>query len=337
MENQDNDEKMITSEDNITDSISITNNNINNTYLSQKSPSIIYSVFSIISWILFIITGLFGIFFSLLYNNNDYVFIWSIKRISSSEKKKYFPIQINWFVIYLLFIITLVFGAIQSFYYIISSMKKKNIIIYFSMMGEISKFHFVPLFCVSGLFIIGISSNYVCDKDKTHNPDLYFINGIISGIVLSLFGLISLLIIYVKTEVKSDSFIKVLLIKKGVYSCLISLMVYTFFNNILYSWYIIRKYVDKDNFSNNWLNYYGIIFSGIIGILNLILSFFLKDIALAGMNTLIYFGMTLYFYSIDEVKSDFTQYIDGIIDIAMILLSICIFGYLITDIKNNNK
>ena len=337
MENQDNDEKMRTSEDNITDSISITNNNINNTYLSQKSPSIIYSVFSIISWILFIITGLFGIFFSLLYNNNDYVFIWSIKRISSSEKKKYFPIQINWFVIYLLFIITLVFGAIQSFYYIISSMKKKNIIIYFSMMGEISKFHFVPLFCVSGLFIIGISSNYVCDKDKTHNPDLHFINGIISGIVLSLFGLISLLIIYVKTEVKSDSFIKVLLIKKGVYSCLISLMVYTFFNNILYSWYIIRKYVDKDNFSNNWLNYYGIIFSGIIGILNLILSFFLKDIALAGMNTLIYFGMTLYFYSIDEVKSDFTQYIDGIIDIAMILLSICIFGYLITDIKNNNK
>lgn len=337
MENEDNDEKMITSEDNITDSISITNNNINNTYLSQKSPSIIYSVFSIISWILFIITGLFGIFFSLLYNNNDYVFIWSIKRISSSEKKKYFPIQINWFVIYLLFIITLVFGAIQSFYYIISSMKKKNIIIYFSMMGEISKFHFVPLFCVSGLFIIGISSNYVCDKDKTHNPDLHFINGIISGIVLSLFGLISLLIIYVKTEVKSDSFIKVLLIKKGVYSCLISLMVYTFFNNILYSWYIIRKYVDKDNFSNNWLNYYGIIFSGIIGILNLILSFFLKDIALAGMNTLIYFGMTLYFYSIDEVKSDFTQYIDGIIDIAMILLSICIFGYLITDIKNNNK
>lgn len=337
MENEDNDEKMITSEDNITDSISITNNNINNTYLSQKSPSIIYSVFSIISWILFIITGLFGIFFSLLYNNNDYVFIWSIKRISSSEKKKYFPIQINWFVIYLLFIITLVFGAIQSFYYIISSMKKKNIIIYFSMMGEISKFHFVPLFCVSGLFIIGISSNYVCDKDKTHNPDLHFINGIISGIVLSLFGLISLLIIYVKTEVKSDSFIKVLLIKKGVYSCLISLMVYTFFNNILYSWYIIRKYVDKDNFSNNWLNYYGIIFSGIIGILNLILSFFLKDIALAGMNTLIYFGMTFYFYSIDEVKSNFTQYIDGIIDIAMILLSICIFGYLITDIKNNNK
>ena len=114
-------------------------------------------------------------------------------------------------------------------------------------------------------------------------------------------------------------------------------MVYTFFNNIIYSWYTIRRYVDKDNFSNNWLNYYGIIFSGIIGILNLILSFFLKDIALAGMNTLIYFGMTLYFYSIDEVKSDFTQYIDGIIDIAMILLSICIFGYLITDIKNNNK
>jgi hypothetical protein len=231
----------------------------------------------------------------------------------------------------------MVFGAIQCFKYIFSSIRKKNIALYFSMMGEISKFHFVPLFCVSGLFIIGISSNYVCDKDKTHNPDLHFINGIISGIVLSLFGLISLLIIYVKTEVKSDSFIKVLLIKKGVYSCLISLMVYTFFNNILYSWYIIRKYVDKDNFSNNWLNYYGIIFSGIIGILNLVLSFFLKDIILAGMNTLIYLGMTIFFYSIDEVKANFTHYIDGIVDIAMILLSVCLFAYLITDIKNNNN
>jgi len=45
MENEDNDERMITSEDNITDSISISNNNINNTYLSQKSPSIYYIQF----------------------------------------------------------------------------------------------------------------------------------------------------------------------------------------------------------------------------------------------------------------------------------------------------
>lgn len=337
MENEDNDERMITSEDNITDSISISNNNINNTYLSQKSPSILYSIFSIISWILFIITGLFGIFFLIFYNKNEYVFIWSIKRISNSEKQKYFPIQIDCLFIYLLFIITLVFGAIQSFYYIFSSMRKKNITIYFSMMGEISKFHFVPLFCISGLFFIGISLNFFCYKDKDHNPDLHFIRGIISGMVLSLFGLISLLIIYVQTKIKSSSFIQVLFIKKGVYSSLISLMVYTFVNNIFYSWYITRKYVDKDNFSDNWLNYCGIIFSAMIGILNLFLSFFLKDIVLAGMNTLIYIGMTFYFYSIEEVKSNITQYIDGIIDISMILLSLCLFGYLITDVKNNNN
>jgi hypothetical protein len=334
MENVDNEEKMITSEDNITDTLSITNKNI---YLTQKTPSILYSIISIISWILFIITGFFSIFFLFIFNNNKYVFIWSIRRISDSEKKKYFPIQINWFFIYLLFIITMVFGAIQCFKYIFSSIRKKNIALYFSMMGEISKFHFIPLFCISGLFIIGISLNIICDKDKTHNPDLHFINGTISGMILSLIGLISLLIIYIQTTIKSNSFIEILFIKKGAYSCLISLMVYTLFNNILYCWYIIWKYVDKDNFSNDWLNYNGIIFSGIIGILNLVMSFFLKDIVLAGMNTLIYIGMTIFFYSIDEVKANFTHYIDGIVDIAMILLSVCLFAYLITDIKNNNN
>lgn len=335
MENENN-ERMI-SEDNVTDSMSITNNNINNIYLTQKSPSKLYSVFSIISWVLFIVTGLFGILFLFIYNNNEYVFIWSIKRISNSKKQNYFPIQINWFFVYLLFIITMVFGAIQCFYYTLSSMRKKDIALYFSMMGEISKFHFVPIFCVSGLFVTGIILNFICDKDKTHNSDLHSINGIISGMILSLLGLISLIIIYIQTKIESNSFIQVLFIKKGAYSCLISILVYTFFNNIFYCWYIIWIYVDKDNFSNSWLNYCGIIFSGIIGIINLILSFFLKDIVLAGMNTLIYIGMTFYFYSIDEVKNNFTGYIDGIIDIAMILLSICLFGYLITDIKNNSK
>ncbi len=329
-------EKMINSEDNITDTLSISNN-INNIYSAQKTPSKLYSIFSIISWILFITTDLFGIFFLFIYNSREYVFIWTIKRISNSEKEKYFPIQINWFFIYLLFIITIVFGAIQCFYYILSSMKKKNISIYFSMMGEISKFHFIPLFCISGLFIIGILLNFICDKDTTHNPDLHSINGIISGIIFSLIGLISLLIIYIQTIIKSDSFIQVLFIKKGAYSCLISLMVYTLFNNIFYCGYIIRSNIDKNNFSNDWLNNCGIIFSGIIGCLNLVLSFFLKDIVLAGMNSLIYIGMTIYFYSIDEVKKNFTQYIDGIIDIAMILLSVCLFGYLITDVKNNNN
>ena len=182
MENENNEEKMITSEDNITDTLSITNNNINNVYLAQKTPSILYSIISIISWIFFIITGLFGIFFLFIYNSNEYVFIWSIKRISDSEKQKYFPIQINRLFIYLLFVITMVFGVIQCFYYILSTMRKKNITLYFSMMGEVSKFHFVPLFCISGLFIIGICLNFICDKDKTHNLDLHFINGVISGI-----------------------------------------------------------------------------------------------------------------------------------------------------------
>lgn len=329
-------EKMINSEENITDTLSISNN-INNIYSSQKIQSKLYSIFSIISWILFIITNFFGIFFLFIYNSKEYVFIWTIKRISNSEKQKYFPIQINWFFIYLLFIITIVFGVIQCFYYIPSLMKKKNISIYFSMMGEISKFHFIPMFCISGLFIIGILLNFICDKDTTHNPDLHFINGIISGIIFSLIGLISLLIIYIQTIIKSDSFIQVLFIKKGAYSCLISLMVYTLFNNIFYCGYILRSNIDKNNFSNEWLNNCGIIFSGIIGCLNLVLSFFLKDIVLAGMNSLIYIGMTIYFYSIDEVKKNFTQYIDGIVDLAMILLSVCLFGYLITDIKNNNN
>ena len=115
---------------------------------------------------------------------------------------------------------------------------------------------------------------------------LYFLNINIYGIIFSIFVLTSSFIIYIKIEIQNETFLKSLLIHKGAFSCLISLSIYTLFNNLFWS-ILIRDDIKKDA---DLLN---ISFHLIIGILNLILSIRFKDIILSLMNFIIYLGMAI--------------------------------------------
>lgn len=303
---------------------SILNENI------KKRPKLcsIFWILSLISWILFIFFGLLDIIIFICKKNKDEFAIWSFIIINKSDKisEKYdIPIQMhnNFFILFL--IIILIFATFQFIYFLINSIFK-NINIYDSMMGPLSKFHFFPLLCYNTVFIIGFFLTFLkINIDK-------IINILVLDIIISIFGLLSLIFIYKQTKFKYEVFYKVLIIKKGTYSCLLALMIYhigyniTVFECILD---IFTKIECNGSLSSKKcnVNTMCVYLSIIIGLLNLILGLSLKDIILLIMNFLIYFDISIK-TNINKIKI-----IDIIINILFFSSSIYL---IIRAIKNRN-
>ena len=124
------------------------------------------------------------------------------------------------------------------------------------ILGKYSKFHFIPILCSISLYIIGFtlgSKNYY--KETPY----------IFSLIFTLIGICSLIFIYIKTNM--SKYYARLAIKKGLYSCLIALFVY----NLCFTITFLGN-------KTKWRHGCYIAFSIIIGIINLLLSFLLKNI-----------------------------------------------------------
>ena len=309
-----------------------------------------YWILSIIYWPLFLLTGCFEIIQSIKNMNNRYIFysiIWSIFKFDTFNCSNNFFLGIHINVIYILFIITLIFTASEFAYFLTKSTCKRDNYIYNSLMGKISKYHFIPILLATCFSGIGIYINFVfLQRDDRDNRDntiqlpyilFYFFNINIYGIIFSIFILTSLLIIYTKIEIQNEKFLKSLLIHKGAFSCLISLSIYTLFNNI-FCCIFIREDKKKDD------GFFSISFHLIIGILNLVLSIRFKDIILAMMNFIIYLGMTLDIFSFwENSMKAWNEFANTPVklhlsfDIIMMILSFASIIFIIFWIRVKNK
>ena len=163
-------------------------------------------IFSLLSWLLLIITG----WISLKWLKSDEIIIWTIHRLEISEgNENYYPFQMHTALIYMVFLIAMIITLIGFIFYIIKTIIKKDEAVYNGMMGQWSKFHFVPLLCVSILFIIGENS----DNESYKSNENHYDNMSIAGFVFTIIGLISLIFIYIMTNLKADWYI-ILTIKK---------------------------------------------------------------------------------------------------------------------------
>ena len=80
----------------------------------------------------------------------------------------------------------------------------------------------------------------------------------------------------------------------------------------------------------NWIKGCNLAFSIIIGIINLVLSFLLKDVVIPGMNLVIYLGMTISFFQLDERdRSQMNGVAEGVIDIIYLALSAAMIAFLL--------
>ena len=230
-------------------------------------------------------------------------------------------VEIIHVILYIIFSI-LLFFALFSFILII--MFRSDNGLREGILGKYSKFHFIPILCATSLYIIG--ETYT---QKNLNNDI----SLIFSLIFSGIGLASMIFIYVKTKM-SKSFAR-LIIKKGLYSCLIALFVYNLcFTSTLFG---IKKaaqnYLSK---LEDWLRGFYIALSLVIGIFNLIISFFLKDLLISGMNFIIYVGMIIYFFKIDQrIRTEINGFAEGIIEIVIGTLTIGLICFLSIKYKTN--
>ena len=243
-------------------------------------------------------------------------FIWNI---FLDVKNSDFPILVIVEILYILFSILLLF-ALASFIFIIKNRNDSE----FGIFGIYSKFHFIPILCATSLHIIG----------KTFNED-NLVKDIphVFSLIFNAIGLGSLIFVYIKTNIAQ--FYERLVIKKGLYSCLTALFVYNLcFTSTFFG---IKKaaqnYLSK---LENWLRGFYIALSLVIGIFNLIISFFLKDLLISGMNFIIYVGMIIYFFKIDQrIRTEINGFAEGIIEIVIGTLTIGLICFLSIKYKTN--
>ena len=140
------------------------------------------------------------------------------------------------------------------------------------------------------------------------------------------------------TDLNTDWYI-LLTLKKGTYSCFIVLLWYYFCYLIYQLRYVHFLDYLKDNPNGNkdfkledWAKGCGIAFSIIFGIGSLVFAFIFKDLVVAGMNCLIYVGLTTFYFKLrKEVRKN--KYAnkngDGAVDIIMMVFSIALIAFLI--------
>ena len=266
-------------------------------------------------------------------------------------KYGYYPLQMQVSLYYICFILTLIVITGGCFVFFYKTICKKDDQVINGMMGQFSKFHFFPLLCASALFITGecvdnLSKEDWIDREKVndHYKAMY-----ISGLVFSIVGLASFIFIYIMTDLNTNDWWVLILLKKGAFSCLIILMWYSFCYDIYYVHFYDKHGENENNpFEEDpsdmskkmwdWKKGCGLAFSIIFGIGSLAFSFVFKDLAACVMNLLIYIGLTVaYFRLPSEARKlkEFNKNGDGIVDIIMLVLSVAVIVLLLIKYREN--
>ena len=276
---------------------------------SSNDNNKVFWIISVLSWLFLLVTSWLSIG---LPNSNKFKYFWLTNSLkwSYDNDDTYYPLSMHIVFHYLVFIFTFTIATIGFLIYITY---RDDDSILDGMLNKISKFHFIPLLCISALFIIG-------ESKESPNTAMF-----IFDFIFTIIGLVSLVLIKIKTNIESPWYAN-FIIKRGAYSCFIALLIYNIgFNFTYYGSYEI----DNGKALENWRTGCGIAFPIFIGLFNLTLSIIFQDIVLAFMNLMIYIGMIINFYAIDkDTRSEHNATGEGIIDIVMISLSGCTILFL---------
>ena len=285
--------------------------------------------------------------------------IWGFYALRSFKKRgidvdpleySYYPLQMQVSLYYICFILALIVITGGCFVFFYKTICKKDDQVINGMMGQFSKFHFFPLLCASALFITGECVDNLSKEDWNDREkfDDHFKAIYISALVFSIVGLASFIFIYIMTDLNTNDWWVLFLLKKGAFSCLIILMWYSFCYDIFYVHFYDKKgenennpFGDFDDFSEkmwDWKKGCGLAFSIIFGIGSLAFSFVFKDLVACVMNLLIYIGLTVAYFRLPSEfrkEKEFNKNGDGIVDIIMLVLSVAVIVLLLIKYREN--
>ena len=309
---------------------------------------------SVFSWLLFLITGWIGYFALVIKDYDDlgvsYDVIWSFINVNYKHnydvETEYSPINQKYGMIIVLFTILMIVGTIAFVLYLFKSVCQKDENVFEGMMGNISRYHFIPLICASCLFIVGLTLDFDLndmgdDIDEIKKTINEYLTKFAFNLTFSILGLLTLTLVKYQTKIEKPIYI-VYSINEGVYSCLIALFTYSLFFSSIYAGYFgkMKEAYDKA-FSDpveaykiiedlpKFLKNCGVAFSIMIGFINICVGIFLKDVVIPLMNFLIYLGLAIYFFSIKkEIRKEAdVKVTEGVFDIIFIVLSLVAIGF----------
>ena len=272
------------------------NSNMNNNATSNMNVNVnsVWYDLSILSWFLFLCTG-----WNLFKESSDISLPVSVLE-DITDKSFYKPLCTN---LSLTIAITSALSTIGFILYFRNTTISKNPNFINGMLGDISKYHSIPLFLVSCLFMSLTNAG-------TRGSFAF-------SLIFSILSFISLFFIYLKIDFTGEWY-EIITIKKGVFSCLIAITWYTFFFSFA------SLGMNKEP-SSSFIKRTGIAFSLLIGIGNLAFCFFFKDLMVGIINLVLYIGMAKFFYT---NKGNLDIKADGVIDIIMVLFSFALIFYL---------
>ena len=236
----------------------------------------------------------------------------------------YYALYMFYLIFFPIIILSLLIFTAGFVVYIYCIFIKKDYNVINSLFGRFTKFHFVPFLCASVLFMISELTN----DHKRYIKITKF--QILLTIITSLIGLVSISFVYLNTKLDYPMYAR-LTINRGTFSCLLALFSFGFFYNIFYFGYILRAEDKKYEDLKDWTKGCNYAFPIILGIVDLGLSAFFKDIVLAGMNCLMFVGMAINFFLMED---DYMKYyfddeiIIGFIDIIVALASAGLAAFL---------
>ena len=253
---------------------------------------VVYKTFSVISWIVLMYSS-----WSAFVEKNSTYYLLKIlnegRSIYDDENSKLynFPLNIKLTIFQAFITVLIIFGFIN---YIIYTMFKANQKIDNAFFGKISKFHFIPLFLVSVIFHLMKNVNKIIYNESS-SRNVNYTNQknmsqklVIAILVFTTVALVSLFIIYIKTDL-SCNYILHISIKKGVYSSLLVLLFHNIFNCI-----IALKFINDLGNKTKIYEFFQLsrnIFSPILGIFVIIFAYSFNDVIVLFSNLLMYIGM----------------------------------------------
>ena len=294
--------------------------------VQQQQPSTSFTIFffkffSVISWVILIVTSLEAYFQNSLF----YIFYRTYRSKSIDVQfigisKLYLPITIDTSMLQSFFLIILFFGFFNFAYY---GLYKGDNSLIDPLFTNITKYHFVPLLLVSFINMNMQIYNEMEEMEGEIITDLVF-----TFIALGLLGYI-----YIKTNLEHKNWFFILTIKKGLFSFLIVILWY----NLFYASLLIGCLNCEEEILK-FLKGAGIAFSILIGFGAMLFSFIFKDLIAAVTNLLIYIGMVSSFFGIngkDELQREFSGGVaDGVIEIVMMVLNLGLIVLLISKFSN---
>ena len=252
-------------------------------------------------------------------NKDDSFFVWLHATLNINDADYYytisgFAINIQYYIFYIMIILIYVILTIAVCTIIYSGFIKRNINVLSGMLGTTSRFHFIPLFLITGNFILGEALD-----EHTNLKDGHFI----TSIILAVFALISLIFISFQTKTQLSFTVEMAIIK-AAYSCFIAFLTY-YLVYIIWYYRFFRFFKDNEEIEEDeediieWNKNCAIAGSIAIGLLNNIFSILLKAPVISLINCLICCGKTIHFFQIEKNlrKYIYDNNASGIIDIGM--------------------